>query len=44
MLRAVSSALTVWRRQESAFNDNKQETIYREDCNTNLLADTQNKK
>ena len=23
---------------------NKQETIYREDCNTNLLADTQNKK
>ena len=35
---------TEWNAKKSAFNDNKQETIYREDCNTNLLADTQNKK
>ncbi|MEQ2956039.1 DUF3836 domain-containing protein [Phocaeicola massiliensis] len=35
---------TKWNAKKSAFNDNKQETIYREDCNTNLLADTQNKK
>lgn len=33
-----------WNVKESAFNHNKQESIYREDSNTNLLADTQNKK
>ena len=32
-----------WNVKESAFN-NKQQSIYREDNNINLLADTQNKK
>ena len=33
-----------WNVKESAFNNNKQQSIYREDNNINLLADTQNKK
>ena len=30
--------------KESTFNNNKQQSIYREDSNINLLADTQDKK
>ena len=33
-----------WNAKESTFNHNKQESIYREGNNANLLADTQNKK
>lgn len=33
-----------WNTKESAFSNNKQESIYREGNNGNLLADTQNKK
>ena len=33
-----------WNVKESAFNNNKQQSIYREDSNINLLADTQDKK
>ena len=33
-----------WNAKESVFNSNKQQSIYREDSNINLLADTQNKK
>lgn len=33
-----------WNTKESAFSNNKQESIYREGSNGNLLADTQNKK
>ena len=33
-----------WNAKESAFNSNKQQSIYRKDNNINLLADTQNKK
>ena len=33
-----------WNARENVFNHNKQESIYREDNNANLLADTQNKK
>ena len=33
-----------WNATQNAFNHNKQETIYREDHNANLLADTQSKQ
>lgn len=33
-----------WNARESAFNNNRQETIYRADSNENLYAYTQNKK